>query len=128
MDFISTIPMEQLVPLGIAGSLMIFSSFYLITKGNFVPFGIVATIAFLMFLLYKRLEVHVISRPPPDYERPYDVFRSMESKDQTRVNPWVGFLQDDVYMNRTGPIGEFTGNDDYVKKAPLYSIESPSLL
>jgi hypothetical protein len=46
----------------------------------------------------------------------------MEPADQTRVNPWVGILQEDVYVNRTGPIGTFTGNDDYVKNAPLYPI------
>jgi hypothetical protein len=128
MDFISTIPKGQLALLAIAGSLTIMSSFYLITKGDFVPFGLVVTVGYLLFLMYKRVKVNVISQPPPDIERPFDVFRSMEPADQTRVNPWVGFLQKDVYANRTGPIGEFIGNDDYVKKAPLYSIDSPSLL
>ena len=123
-----SVPDWQLALLGITGSLTIISSFYLITKGNFVPFGVVVAIGFLMFIMYKRLEVSVISQPPPDYDRPFDVFRDMEPADQTRVNPWVGFLQQDVYANRTGPVGEFVGNDDYVKRAPLYSIDSPSLL
>jgi hypothetical protein len=128
MDFISTIPKGQLALLVIAGSLTIMSSFYLITKGNFVPFGVVVTIGFLLFIVYKRIVPSVISRPPSDADRPFDVFRDMEPKDQTRVNPWVGFLQEDVYTNRTGPIGDFVGKDDYVKRAPLYSIDSPSLL
>ena len=128
MDFISTIPTEELVLLAIAGSSTIMSSFYLITKGNFVPFGMVVTVAFLIYIMYKRIAPSVISQPPSNANRPFDVFRDMESKDQTRVNPWIGFLQEDVYANRTGPIGDFVGKDDYVKRAPLYSIDSPSLL
>ena len=39
-----------------------------------------------------------------------------------REGAWVGFLQEDVYKNRTGPIGEFVGNDSPSDKAPLYLI------
>jgi hypothetical protein len=122
MEFVSTIPKWQFALLAITGSLTIISSFYMITKGNLVPFGVVAAVAFLLFLMYKRIIPSFISRPPSDFDRAYDVFRDMEPKDQTRVNPWVGFLQEDVYANKTGPIGQFVGNDDYVKRAPLYPI------
>ena len=108
--------------LGFAGSLMILSSVYLLSKGYFMPIAAVFVIAFLMWLTWTRLQASIVSQPPPAEESPsqFDVFRQMESADQTRVNPWVGFLQEDVYANRTGPIGNFVGNDDYAKNAPLY--------
>ena len=46
----------------------------------------------------------------------------MEPATQTRVNQWTGFLQEDVYINRTGPIGDFVGNEDVTPNAPLYPI------
>lgn len=47
----------------------------------------------------------------------------MEPADQTRENPWLGFLQEDVRKNRTGPIGNFIGYDDPSPKAPLYFVQ-----
>jgi len=128
MDNISTIPTGQFVLLGIAGSLTIVTSLYLFFKGNFVPFAIVALVGFLIFITHKRLQKTFDSQPPPEYDRPFDVFRDMEPADQTRINPWVGFLQEDVFAKKMGPIGTFRGKDDYVKKAPLYPVDSPSLL
>ena len=107
---------------------MIISSLILATHGYFIPLVTVAVIAFIITMTWIRIEPSVASRPPPPEESTsqYDVFRQMESADQTRVNPWVGFLQEDVYANRTGPIGNFVGNDDYVRNAPLYPFTSPA--
>ena len=91
-------------------------------RGEILPIAVIATLAFLVYVTYKRLEVVVDSQPPPVPDTQYDVFRSMEPVDQTRVNVWNGILQEDVFMNKTGPIGNFIGNYDYVKKAPLYAI------
>lgn len=124
MEFVSKIPKWQFALLAITGSLTIIASFYMITKGNFVPFCMVTVVAFLLFLTYKRVTPYFISRPPSEFDRPYDVFRDMEPKDQTRVNAWIGFLQKDVYAKRTGPVGDFVGNDEYVKRAPLYPIDN----
>lgn len=87
-----------------------------------MPIAAVLAIGLLLWLAWLRIKPGVVSQPPPPEESPsqFDVFREMESADQTRVNPWTGFLQEDVYANRTGPIGDFVGNDDYVKNAPLY--------
>jgi hypothetical protein len=122
MDVIQNLPTWQLGFVALAGSLMIISSLILASRGYFVPLAAVFVMGFLMWLTWMRIQPSVVSRPPPPEESPsqFDVFRQMESADQTRVNPWVGFLQEDVYANRTGPIGNFTGNDDYVKNAPLY--------
>ena len=122
MDNISTIPTGQFVLLGIAGSLAIVTSLYLFYKGNFIPFAIVALVGFLIFITHKRLQKTISSRPLSEYDRAFDVFRSMEPADQTRVNVWMGFLQEDVFAKKTGPIGTFKGHDDYAKKAPLYPI------
>jgi hypothetical protein len=71
--------------------------------------------------MLKRVAPNVTSQPPPNPDAPaFTVFRDMEPSDQTRVNVWTGFLQEDVYKNRTGPIGDFVGNDDVSKNAPLY--------
>lgn len=68
--------------------------------------------------------------PPPSWDtsaaRPpyYDTdFLLKETDTQRRENPWVGFLQEDVYKTRTGPIGDFVGNDSPSDKAPLYFIQ-----
>jgi hypothetical protein len=117
----SSLPKSQLILLAIAGSLMILSSFYLLQRGNFMPLAAVVVIAFLGWLMFKRVAPNVTRRPPPDPNAPtFTVFRDMEPADQTRVNVWTGFLQEDVYQNRTGPIGDFVGNDDISKNAPLY--------
>jgi hypothetical protein len=66
---------------------------------------------------------------PPSWDNPfanppyYDYDYMKEVTDSTRrEGAWVGFLQEDVYKNRTGPIGEFVGNDSPSDKAPLYFI------
>ena len=86
-----------------------------------MPLAVVVVIAFLGWMLIKRITPNVVSQPPPVPDAPaFTVFRDMEPADQTRVNVWTGFLQEDVYQNRTGPIGDFVGNDDVSKKARLY--------
>ena len=124
MDFLrtQTLSKGQLILLAIAGSLMILSSFFQLQNGQIMPVAAVLVIAFLGSLLIKRVAPIVMGRPPADATAPaFTVFRDMEPADQTRVNVWTGFLQEDVYKNRTGPIGNFVGNDDVSKKAPLYS-------
>ena len=90
-----------------------------------MPIAMVMAIGLIIWLSWRRVKVAVVSQPPVSDESPsqFDVFRQMEPADQTRVNPWVGFLQEDVYANRAGPIGTFIGNNDYVKNAPLYPFE-----
>ena len=120
--FLRTLPKGQLILLAIAGSLMILSSFYMAQQGQLMPLGIMVVVAALCWLMLKTSVA--VSRPPPDVNAPaFTVFRDMEPADQTRVNVWTGFLQEDVYKNRTGPIGDFVGNDDVSNKARLYPTE-----
>lgn len=119
---ISEIPTGKFILLGMTGSVAVLSSIYLVQEGNYIPFAIVFILAFLVFFTYQRFKVHVESQPSNEYSRAFDIFRIMEPASQTRVNAWTGFLQEDVHVRRTGPIGNFVGNDDYVKKAPLYAI------
>jgi len=123
MDF-TALPTWQLVLVATAGAMSIFTSLYLLRRGYIAPIACLLGVVFVIYLFILRVKASVTSRPPPPEESPsqYDVFRQMESPDQTRVNPWMGILQEDVYANRTGPIGTFVGNDDYVKNAPLYLI------
>jgi hypothetical protein len=120
---IAALPTWQTVFVAIAGSLVILTAMYLLSRGYIMPIATVAIIAFLMFLTIVRM-----TPPPPSPssetqgDTQYTVFRSMEPADQTRVNAWMGILQEDVYANRTGPIGDFIGNDDYARNAPLYPI------
>ena len=119
-----TLPKGQLMLLAIAGSFMILSSFYLLQRGKVMPLAAVLVIAFLGWLIFKRIKPSVMSQPPPPPDVPaFTVFRDMEPADQTRVNVWTGFLQEDVYKNRTGPIGDFVGNDDVSNKARLYPVD-----
>lgn len=119
---ISTLPMWQLATVGIAGSLLIFTSIYLVSRGYFMPIATVAALAFLITLTVMRASLsHSDAQQEPVSQ--FDVFRDIEPADQTLVNPWVGFLQEDVYKNRTGPIGDFVGNDDPSDKARLYPFE-----
>jgi hypothetical protein len=125
MGFFPDIPKGQFVLLAITGSLMILSSFYLLQRGQVMPLAAVSVIAFLGWLMFMRIAPDVTSRPPPVPDSPaFTVFRDMEPADQTRVNVWTGFLQEDVYQNRTGPIGDFTGNDDSMKHLRLYSTQN----
>jgi len=82
-------------------------------------------IAFLMYVAYVRFPPAParISQPVAAYDNQFEVFRDMEPADQTRENPWLGFLQEDVRKNRTGPIGNFVGYDDPSTKAPLYGMQ-----
>ena len=61
-----------------------------------------------------------ISQPVSAYDNQFEVFRDMEPSSQVRENPWVGFLQEDIKQGRTGPIGEFVGNDSSAGNARLY--------
>jgi hypothetical protein len=63
-----------------------------------------------------------ISRTVPAYDNQFEVFRDMEPADQTRENPWLGFIQEDVRKNRTGPIGDFVGADSPSGSAVLYAV------
>ena len=112
--------------MAIAGAMTIFTSLYLLRRGYVAPIASVLAVGFVLYLLVSSVGASVTSRPPPSEESPsqYDVFRQMEPADQTRVNPFMGILQEDVYVNRTGPIGTFVGNDDYAKNAPLYPFTS----
>ena len=124
--FFSALPTWQFVLVATAGAMTIFTSLYLLRRGYVAPIASVLAVAFVLYIAVARVGASVISHPPPSEESPsqYDVFRQMEPADQTRVNPWTGILQEDVYVNRTGPIGDFIGNDDYVKNAPLYPFTS----
>jgi hypothetical protein len=81
-------------------------------------------VMFLLFMAYMRFPPAParVSQPVAAYDNQYDVFRDMEPKTQTRENPWLGFLQEDVQKNRTGPIGNFTGTDSSSGRAPLYMV------
>jgi hypothetical protein len=98
----------------------------MLRNGNIAPFAVVAVLALILYMTWKRIQPSVVSRPPPPAaeDTQFTVFRSMEPADQTRVNPWTGILQEDVYANRTGPIGTFVGNDDVTPGAPLYPFTS----
>ena len=122
MDF-AALPTWQYVSVGITGMLVLVTSLYLILQGYFLPAFIAVTLAVVLVVTYLRVQASVPSQPPPTQETQFTVFRSMESTDQTRVNPWTGFLQEDVYANPFGPIGTFVGNDDVTPNAPLYPID-----
>ena len=128
MDLFTTLPTWQFVLVATTGAMTIFSSLYLLGHGYVFPLAASVAVAFILYMTYVRIHASIASQPPPTDSgtgaSQFDVFREMEPADQTRVNPWVGFLQEDVYANRTGPIGDFVGNDDYVRNAPLYSITS----
>jgi hypothetical protein len=88
----------------------------------------------ILYLIWKTSESTphpriAISHPAGSYDNQgevldnqMDIFRDMEPEDQTREGVWVGFLQEDVRANRTGPIGDFTGNDSRSGKANLYLV------
>jgi hypothetical protein len=84
----------------------------------------IAIVLGLMYLAYIRLvpAPAQISQPVAVYDNQFEVFRDMEPSDQTRQNSWVGFIQEDVYKNRTGPIGDFVGQDSSSGNAPLYMV------
>lgn len=84
-----------------------------------------ALVGFLIYIVYARFP----SAPAPlnqtvdaSYSQ-FDLFRDLEPSSQTRENAWVGFLQEDLTKNRTGPIGSFVGFDDPSPNAPLYRLQ-----
>ena len=117
---IAALPTGQFTLVAITGLLSIITAVYLLRLGYIAPLIAVGIVAVLIYLTSLRAQKTV---PPVQEDSPsqFDVFRQMEPADQTRVNVWTGILQEDVYANRTGPIGNFVGNMDYVKNAPLYS-------
>jgi hypothetical protein len=120
-SLVQTLPNGQMILLAISGSSMILSSFYLLPHGHVMPIAAVFVVIFLGWITVNRILSSITSKPPVDATAPaFTVFRDMEPEDQTRVNVWTGFIQEDVYHNRTGPIGDFVGNDDVSRKAPLY--------
>jgi len=122
---VTTLPTWQFVLVATAGTATVFTCIYLLGRGYIAPLAAVIAVVFLLYIGFIRIQTSVVSQPPvTDDGSQFTVFRDMESADQTRVNPWTGFLQEDVYANRTGPIGDFVGNDDYAKNAPLYAITS----
>ena len=119
------LPTPQYIFVAVTGSLTILSSVYLLSRGYIMPIAAVVAVGLIVWFSWRRVQPSLVSQPPPSDESPsqFEVFRQMEPADQTRVNPWVGFLQEDVYANRTGPIGTFVGKNDYVKNAPLYPFQ-----
>ena len=57
------------------------------------------------------------ARPPY-----YDAEFLKETDSQRREGAWVGFLQEDVFAKKTGPLGDFVGNDSPSGQAVLYAI------
>ena len=107
---------------GIGAGLVILSSLYMATEeDNIMPLAIVCVIVFLTYLSWTKVSVSM-HLPTPAYSQ-FDLFRDLEPSDQTRVNPWVGFLQEDVYKDKYGPIGDFEGNID---KAQMYEFDVSS--
>ena len=84
----------------------------------------VAVVLVLLYMAYKRFPPAParISQTVAANDNQFDVFRDMEPADQTRENPWLGFLQEDVRVKRTGPIGEFIGADSSSGNAVLYLV------
>ena len=120
---LTALPTWQFALVVITGAMTLFTSLYLLGKGYVAPLAAVAAVSLVLYGTIMRMKT---SKPPPFDDgtgsTQFDVFRQMEPADQTRVNPWTGILQEDVYANRTGPVGDFIGNDDYTKNAPLYPI------
>jgi hypothetical protein len=110
-----------MVMLTATGSGVAVTSLYLLFHGWIMPVVIALVTAVIIYLSWKRIEPQIESRPEISTDiSQFDVFRDMEPPSQTRVNQWTGFLQEDVYENRTGPIGDFEGNEDVTPNAPLY--------
>jgi hypothetical protein len=84
----------------------------------------VVFVLYLMYLAYTRFPPAParISQTVAAHDNQFDVFRDMEPADQTRENPWLGFLQEDVRVKRTGPIGDFIGDDSKSGSAVLYMV------
>lgn len=87
----------------------------------------VVALLIVLWLLAKAYEV-LPKLKPPSWEtneaRPpyYDSEFLKETDSQRREGAWVGFLQEDVFAKKTGPLGDFTGNDSPSGHAILYAI------
>jgi len=94
----------------ISGIIMLASSLVLLSKGQILP--LVISIA----LVYSVINAPPIKQFIPEYNDRYD---GIEEKSEILVNPWVGFLQEDVYKNPQGSIGNFTGNEEKLQGNPI---------
>lgn len=78
---------------------------YLMGAKAVMPLVAISVILILLYVAYTRPDqtdqVEVTSQ--------YDLFRDMEPADATPVNPWTGFIQEDVLLHKSGPIGTFRG-------------------
>jgi hypothetical protein len=84
--------------------------------------GLVVYLIWLSIMSVKTSCPPRVSQPVNAYDNQYDVFRDMEPSSQVRENPWMGFLQEDLTKNRTGPIGNFVGNESSSGKVPVYPV------
>lgn len=90
----------------------------------FTIIGLIISL-WLLWLSYETLKKAPakISKPVAAYDNQYEVMRDMEPNSQIRENPWVGFLQEDVHVGRTGDIGEFVGVESRSGRAVLYDLQ-----
>lgn len=79
----------------------------------------VGVVVYVIYLSYARLP-STFSTQTPQPGSQFEVFRDMEPADQTRENPWMGYLQEDVRANRAGPIGNFMGTPASSGDAHMY--------
>ena len=84
--------------------------------------GLVAYLVWLSINSVKTTCPPRVSQQVQAFDNQYDVFRDMEPNSQVRENPWMGFLQEDLTKNRTGPIGNFVGNDARSGRLVAYAI------
>jgi hypothetical protein len=88
----------------------------------FKVIGVIIVISLIFVTVVQLVPLIPSKIPQPAFfkDSQFEVFRDMEPSSQTRENPWVGFLQEDVHANRTGPVGNFEGNDSPSGNAKLY--------
>jgi hypothetical protein len=87
----------------------------------FAAIGVVVVMVLMYLALVRFVRAPAqISQPDTAYASQSEIFKDMQPSDQTREGAWVGFLQEDVHKGRTGPIGDFQGNDSNSGKARLY--------
>lgn len=91
---------------------------------------VVLTIVALLIVLWLLAKAYQVfpRLAPPTWEtnaaRPpfYDAEFLKETDSQRREGAWVGLLQEDVYKQKIGPVGDFVGNDAQSGSAPMYFI------
>jgi hypothetical protein len=88
----------------------------------FAVLGVIIVMV-LMYLAIVRLAPAPaqISQPDTAYDSQTEIFRDLQPSSQVRDNAWVGFLQEDVRTGRTGPIGDFKGNESSNVRMYVYS-------